>query len=127
MTLRQYVGFMSASTAATWIGVGLILLAVDPDRAHAIIIAIFYLCLWLALVGTLSLGGFAVRYLLLRNDPLITRQVLVSFRQAILLALLLVAALFLQSRALLTTFNSILMIAALTLVEFFFISLSVRR
>ena len=127
MTLRQYVGFMSVSTAATWGGVGLILLAVDPERAHAVIIAVLYLCLWLALVGTISLGGFAIRYWLLRSDPLITRQVLVSFRQATLLSLLLVAALFLQSRSLLTAFNAILMVAALTLIEFFFISLSVRR
>ena len=118
---------MSVSTAATWGGVGLILLAVDPGRAHTVIIAVLYLCLWLALVGTLSLCGFAIRYWLLRNDPLITRQVLVSFRQATLLSLLLVAVLFLQSRSLLTTFNAILMVAALTLVEFFFISLSARR
>jgi len=127
MTLRQYLGFMAAGTALSWSAVVLMLLAIDPSQAHAVIIAVFFLGLFLALTGTLTLLGFSVRFWLLRKDFLVSRLVLVSFRQAVLLAALMISALYLQSRSLLSVFNAVLMVAAMTLLEFFFISVNVKR
>lgn len=81
---------------------------------------------YLALTGTLSVIGFLLRAALLRQQFVVSRHVAVSFRQAVLLALLIVVALFLQSKSLLTWWNALLIVAALTVLEFFFISAKIK-
>lgn len=127
MTLRQYLLMMGAGTLLSWTAVALIVLTVDPADTQSVVFAALYFSLFLGLTGLLSITGFLLRVWLLRKDFVLSRQVLVSFRQALLLSLILVMALILQSRTLLNWFNAVLMIAGLTLVEFFFISTKVRR
>ena len=88
---------------------------------------VFYISLFLALVGTFSVLGFVMRVILLKKHFFLSRQVAVSFRQALLLSLLITAALVLQSRSLLTWWTALLVVAALTLLEFFFITAKIKR
>jgi hypothetical protein len=125
MTLRQYLILMAAGTALAWAAVGAIIFTVDPSAAPTIVFAVFYASLFLALTGTLSIVGFLLRIFLLRKQLVVSRHVAISFRQAVLLALLIVIALFLRSRSLLTWWNALLIVAALTVLEFFFISTKV--
>jgi hypothetical protein len=127
MTLRQYLAIMGLGTAVAWSAVGLIVTHVDPDEAQVAVFAILYLALFLALTGTLSIVGFLLRVSLLKKDLFISQQVLAAFRQAVLLSLLLVSMLVLKSRAMLTWWIALLAVAALTLLEFFFISARVKR
>jgi len=127
MTLKQYLLMMGAGTVLSWTAVALIVLTVDPADTQSVVFAALYFSLFLGLTGLLSITGFLLRVWLLRKGFVLSRQVLVSFRQALLLSLILVMALILQSRTLLNWFNAVLMIAGLTLVEFFFISTKVRR
>lgn len=127
MSLRQFLIIMAVGTVTAWAAVGLIITAVDPAETQAGVFAAFYASLFLALTGTLSLGGFGVRRLLFRNRVLAVRQVALSFRQAILLSGLVTAAMYLQARGLLNWLNAGLLIATLTLLEFFFISARQKR
>src|SRR5687768_4702507 len=126
MTLRQYLLLMGVGTALAWSAVGLIIGTVDPTDTQPVVFGVFYASLWLALTGTLSIIGFVLRVALLKKQLVVSRHVAVSFRQAVLLSLLVVVSLFLQSRSLLTWWNALLIVAALTVLEFFFISAKVR-
>ncbi len=127
MTLRQYLVLMGMGTALSWAAVALIVTSVDPFATQAVVLGAFYASLFLALTGTISLLGFTLRVVLLRGQLVVSRQVAVSFRQAVLLGLLVIIALVLKSWALLTWWNALLVVAALTLLEFFFISAKVKQ
>ncbi len=127
MTLRQYLALMLAGTALSWTAVGLIVTSVDPTDTQPVIFAIFYASLGLALVGTFSTVGFILRNRLLSRDSVMSRQVAVSFRQSVLLTVLVIAALIMQSRSLLTWLNAGLLVGTITLLEFFFISTKIKR
>ena len=127
MTLRQYLVLMTVGTLLAWSAVGVIVLAVDPAEAQTVIFAILYASLFMALTGTLSVSIFLIRTKLLRRSEILSRQVSLAFRQAMMLSALAVLTLHLQGKGLLTWWNSILMILALTLLEFFFISTKVKK
>jgi hypothetical protein len=126
MTLRIYLVSMLAGTLGAWAAVGMILTLTDPADARAVVLAILYAALFLALTGTFSLIGFVLRLWLFKQQYFVSRQVLVAFRQALLLALLLVIALALQSKSLLTWWNALLVLGAVTFLEFFFVSAKVK-
>ena len=117
---------MGVGTALAWSAVGLIIGTVDPTQTQSVVFGAFYASLFLALTGTLSIIGFVLRVAFLRQQLVVSRHVAVSFRQAIMLALLIIVSLFLQSRSLLTWWNALLIVAAITMLEFFFISAKVR-
>jgi hypothetical protein len=127
MTLKQYLLMMGAGTLLAGGAVAMILTTVDPADTQSIVFAALYISLFLALTGFFSIIGFLMRVWLLRKEPVLSRQVLVSFRQAILLSMVMVIALILQSRSLLNWFNAGLIVAGLTLLEFFFITAKVKR
>lgn len=126
MTLRQYLTIMSAGTATLWGAVAIIVTQIDPADAPAPVIGIFYLALLAALTGTFAVIGFVLRIMVLRKTFLLSRQVLVSFRQAALLAVLSVIALVLRSRSLLNWWDGVLLLLAATALEIFFISAASR-
>jgi hypothetical protein len=127
MTLKQYLVVMGTGTLLAGAAVAMILTTVDPADTQSIVFAALYICLFLALTGLLSIIGFLLRVWLLRKDQLLSRQVLVAFRQAVLLSAVLVTALVLQSRSLLNLFNAVLIVVGLTLLEFFFITAKIMR
>ena len=118
---------MGIGTAVAWSAVALIVTQVDPNETQAVVFGIFYVAVFLALTGLLSILGFLLRVSLLKKNFFISRQVLVAFRQAILLSLLLVVMLILRGKGMLSWWMAILAIAALTTLEFFFISAKVKR
>lgn len=118
---------MSIGTLLSWVAVGMVFTMTDPYEIQSVVLTILYTALFLALAGTFSLAGFAMRVWLLRSHYYISKHVLVAFRQGVLLALLLVVALVLQSRAMLTWWNGLLMVAAITCLEFFFITARAKQ
>ncbi|MEY4745372.1 MAG: hypothetical protein RL272_1317 [Candidatus Parcubacteria bacterium] len=127
MTLRQYLLLMAVGTALAWTAVGLVVGTVDPTDTQPMVFGVFYASLFLALTGTLSVIGFLLRAALLKRQFVVSRHVAVSFRQAVLLALLIVVSLLLQSKSLLTWWNALLIVAAITVLEFFFISAKIKQ
>lgn len=126
MTLFAYFILMLISTIFSWLGWGTILFYLNPQEAGNVGFAFFYGSLFLALTGSFSLLGLFIRMRLLKDD-IVSRQVAISFRQAVFFAILLVGSLFLRSKDLLAWWNIILLIFLLTFLEFFFLSYQRRR
>lgn len=121
MTLRSYLIGMFISTLFCWASWVLILVYIDPEQASVIGFLSFYVSLFFAMIGTLTITGFYLRVWFTKNEVLFA-HVIPSFRQAILLSLILVVALILQSFRLLTWWDGALLVGSVTLVEFYFMS-----
>jgi hypothetical protein len=121
MTLRSYLIGMLISTIFCWAAFFLILIYIDPDQASFIGFLSFYISLFFAIVGTLTLIGFYLRVWFSRNEVLFA-HVAPAFRQAILLSLILVVSLVLQSFRLLTWWDGALLVGSVVLLEFYFMT-----
>lgn len=121
MTLRSYLIIMSIAALLCWAAFGYILWTVDPETTNWIGFALFYLSLFLSLAGTAAIAGFVIRFVGLKRE-LIFNSVKTAFRQSFLFAFLIIAVLFLLSENLFTWLNAGLLVAGLTILEFFLIS-----
>lgn len=116
MTFRHFLLVMSAATLAVWLIFCYVLVSIDPTATGATGFLFFHLTLAVAMIGTLTILGTAVRRLFHR-EAIISRQVSVSFRQGFFLSLLVVAALVLLGNSLLNGWNIMLLTTVLALLE----------
>ena len=121
MSLKSYLIIISISTALCWIGFLSVLLSINPETTGWRGFLFFYGSLFLALIGSFSLLGFASRFLI-KRDLVLYKQINIASRQAIMLALLMVTVLVLQSQRYLFWWNIILLIIIFSLLELFFIT-----
>ncbi len=121
MSLKKYLILMIISTLFCWLAWFFVIRNIDPQQAGFLGFLFFYISLLFALVGTFSVAGFLVRVFLMKDRD-IKKQLGISLRQSFLFAILIVGLLFLQSKRLLTWWNILLLILALTILEFFLIS-----
>jgi len=121
MTLKTYLTIMLLATAICWTAWAIVINSIDPETTNIIGFLLFYASLFLSLVGTSAIIGFFIRFVALRRE-LIFRQVAVSFRQSFLFSVIIIVSLILQSFQMLTWYNALFLIAALTVFEFFLIS-----
>lgn len=121
MTLKTYLIIMSGATAMCWLAFGMILWSINPEITSWIGFSLFYISLFLCVMGTSAIIGFLVRFVGLKKE-LAFRSVRAAFRQSFLFALLIVITLFLLSKDLFTWLNLFLLVLALSVLEFFLIS-----
>lgn len=121
MTLSKYLILMSLASIVCWVAWGLVIFYMNPVSSGLTAVIFFYLSLFLAMAGTFSVVGFTLRAKIFGGE-LIFRQVTVALRQAGWFGFLTVFSLWLQSKNLLTWYNLILLILALLIIEFFFLS-----
>ncbi len=121
MTLRQYLLTMISSTVICWITFFFVILSVNPYTTNLVGFLLFYLSLFLSLVGSAAIIGFFVRFVRLKHE-LAFRSVSEAFRQSFLFATLIVVSLLLLSKNLFSWLNLILLIIGLSVLEFFLIS-----
>jgi hypothetical protein len=107
---------MSIGTLLCWGAWVFVLLTISPADAGLMGFFSFYLSFFLAVVGTFSVLGFAIRRAILRNDDIVFRHVRHTFRQSIFISTALIIILMLLSKGLLFWWN-----AAILLVFFLFI------
>jgi hypothetical protein len=125
MSLRAYLTIMGFGTVVAAATFFLVLFRVDPDAAGALDFVLFYASLFLLIAGLVSISGFLAR-VYMHRDEILSRLVGLSFRQAILLSAVAVGALGLHSRGLLSWWNSLILVVAVTVAEFIFISFDKR-
>lgn len=118
MNLSKFIAYMIFATILCWIGFFLILVFMDPFESGKLTFLLFYLILGMSCLGTFTVFGFWIRKIFSKN-VLSFYNVLVSFRQALWLSLVLTVSLYLQSKELLNWINAILFILSLGLIEFF--------
>lgn len=121
MSLSRYLWSMVCASAVCWIAWYGVLAGIRPEQAGILGIGLFYATLTVAVAGTFALVGFAIRMLFLKQE-LEFQKVVISYRQGIFFALLFDGFLILQSMRLLTWYNILFLIFAITLAELFLIS-----
>ncbi|MFH1233786.1 MAG: hypothetical protein V1649_04025 [Patescibacteria group bacterium] len=121
MSLTKYLITMFAGTFISFVAWVYILLNIDPTQTSILGFVFFYASLGLTLVGLFSLIGFGARKIFMKQE-LDFRHVYVSFRQAVFISFILIAVLLLQSYNLFSWLNIILLIIALTALDFFLVS-----
>lgn len=126
MTLKTYLATMGVSVILCWSAWFLVIFNIDPENAGFIGLAAFYFSFLLALTGVFFFISFMIRRLF-NKKAIVARQVGTSFRQAISYALIVLGALFLQSRGLLNWLNIILLVLTLTVLEIFFVAAGHKR
>jgi hypothetical protein len=101
-----------------------ILIYFSPTSAGCLILTLFYLSLFIAATGLLSLIGLAVRWFSQRrilrqraSTGRLSRQLEISFRQALLLSSILTSVLILQSQRLLAWWHLIVLVGLVGLAE----------
>lgn len=121
MTLKQYLSTLAVGTAFAWIAWFLILTSINPAETSAIGIFFFYITLFAANSGLFTIIGTLLRQRK-KEESELQHVILTSLRQAILLSLLVIAALFLLRTELLTWWVVLISITLIALIEFFALS-----
>ncbi len=119
MSFRSFLYLMGTATLAAFGAWGVVLFFIDPASSGGLGFFFFYATLFLALFGSASLIGVALRA---HRDPLtpVSRHVMRSSRHAVFLSVLVVGSVFLLSRGLFSLLTAGLFILFLTLLELFF-------
>jgi hypothetical protein len=89
--------FMGGGTLIAWLGWWIVLMNINPMETNVIGFMMFYITLIVGLVGVLTIVGISYRVLLMGRKDVISREVKVSFRHAILLSLVSVISLALSA------------------------------
>jgi len=121
MTLKNYLLIMFLATAICWSAFAVVVNIADPETTNKVGFILFYISLFLSLVGTSAIVGFLFRFIALRKE-LVFRQVMIAFRQSFLFSAAIIVGLILQSFQMLTWYNAFFLVVALTVLEFFLIS-----
>ena len=122
MSLRAYLIVMSLATVVALSTFALVIFRVDPETAGFFGHSLLYISLFFSVVGLFSLLGLVAR-IVFHRDEIVSRLAAASFRQAVIIGVLAILSLFLYKKEMLVWWNGILLAAAATLVEFFFVSM----
>ncbi len=118
MTFRAYLVLMGLSTAMAWIGWAIVLFNINPFETGLPGFAIFYITLCVGMVGILTLAGILYRVRLRKRQTVISREVKISFRHALLLTAVSVIALILSQQGVLHWWVLIVLIAIAAILEY---------
>jgi len=126
MTLSKYLGVMSILTAVCWGIFFFVASLVDPTATNWLGFALFYLALFISLIGTIAIIGFILRFIALKKE-LAFNLVKVAFRQSFLFSLFVIIILILKSQSLFNWLNLLLLVVIFTILELFLISYQKSR
>ncbi len=121
MTLRTYLVIMFVTTLLCWVAFVFVLWTVNPEVTNWLGFILFYLSLFLSIVGSSAIVGFIVRFIGLKHE-LAFRSVRDAFRQSFLFSFFVVATLLLLSQDLFSWLNLFFLVVGLSVLEFFLIS-----
>ncbi|MFH0955805.1 MAG: hypothetical protein V1801_01140 [Candidatus Falkowbacteria bacterium] len=108
-------------TVFCWLIFGYIVWTIDPEITNSTGFFLFYLSLFLSIIGTTAIIGFVVRFVIFRHE-LVINTVKIAFRQSFFFAGFIVASLILLSKNLLSWLNLLILIIGLSTLEFFLLS-----
>lgn len=126
MSLVRFLIALGVGSILSWTAWILVYTTLDPFSGGLIVIALFYVSGALALLGTLTLGGFFLRYWL-EKEKIPFQQIGVAMRQATTLTLAIIIGLVLQAARLLSGWTLAILIIFTILTELFFIAGQSRR
>lgn len=121
MNLQKFLIFMIIGSFISLFAWIIVLLFINPTESGPVLMLLFYFSLGLTVLGFFTIFGFMIRKFGSKKEP-VFEQVIISFRQALWISFVVVISLFLKSKGLLNWTNEILLILALSLIEFFCLS-----
>lgn len=122
MNLRQYLSILAIGTAVSLSAWCIVVLAIDPTTAGSLAFLVFYISLGAGLSGLFTIFGTMVR-VMRHGEEHLSMAVARSFRQAGLLAALLIISLYLMANGLFSISVLLLVIGVLGFIEFIFLLL----
>jgi len=99
-----------------WTAWGIVIVNIDPFQDTGIGFVFFYISLFFALLGTISVLAFFIRQLFSREALPMFRYVKRSFSDSFFISVALIMLLFLQGRAYLTWWNTGIFLLALAFI-----------
>lgn len=108
---------MSIGTILCWVAWLFVLTNIAPEDAGTLGLLFFYISLFMSIVGTCSIIGFAIHQRLIKNEDVVLRHVRHTFRQSILIGLFIILTLVLKSNSLLTWWNGLLIAILFVVLE----------
>lgn len=121
MSLIRFLVVLALGTILAWTGWVTVLLTIDPVSGGFIARAMFYLSLFLSLLGTLTIIGFFTRYWW-EKDPIPFRQIGFALRQACIISAAAIIALTLQAGRLLNIWSGVVLVLLAIAIETFFLA-----
>lgn len=121
MTLRVYVWGMRIIAIITLSALAAIIIYIDPQKSGSQGLALFYLVTFFFLSALINLFLIFIRKKIL-GEELAAHNVGLSFRQGILLSVIILGILILQSFRVLVWWDALLVVAGVFLIELYFLS-----
>ena len=121
MTLKSYIWGIRIITLISLVALGVVIYYVDPENSGLIGILLFYLVAFFVLSGIFNLILIFLRRKLLGSEMAV-KNIDLSFRQGILLAVMIIAIMILQSYRMLIWWDALLVVAGVFLIELYFLS-----
>lgn len=123
MNLREYIAIMFFASILCWVGFLFVIINVDPFSANMVAFIFFYLSLFLALMGTISLITLPFYRSWGAKELSFHRYVQKSFRNGIFFSSVITGIIFLQGMQMLHLWNLTIIIIIVALIISFSISM----
>ena len=121
MAHQRYILILGVAALISWLAFYLVVNKLDPFASTGLALALFFVSLFFALTSTFSVIGFYIRVWVNKNE-IYYDHINVSLRQAILLTLITLGCLLFQLLGVLTWWSGLLLIAAVTMIEFYLVA-----
>lgn len=116
---HRYLGYILFAGALSWAAVLLVMFKLNPNDSQALALMLFFISLFFALTSSFTILGYFLRVWLQRNE-IFYNHLNISLRQGILLSVIGIGCLSLQILRVLNWWLGLLLIFAVTLLEFYF-------
>ncbi len=123
MSFKWYAILMGIGTGLAWIAWIIILQTVNPDEAGFLGLIFFFVTMFLALIGTLSMLGLLYRIGLRKRTDMVLKEVRVAFRHALLLSGIAIIALWFSSQDWLRWYTVVGFLLIVVAIEYLFLVL----
>lgn len=121
MTLKSYLWSLRIGTVLSLVAWGLVVFFIDPQKSGIPGRFVFYLCFFLFLSGVFIILLTWLKKKSKKEDVALA-EIGISFREGILLALLVITLFVLQSFRVLVWWDGLLAVAGIFLIELYFLT-----
>lgn len=112
---------MAAATLLSWVAWGVLVVNTNPLETSIGGFIMFYVTLCMGLIGSLTILGLSYRVLVLKRHDVVSREVRVSFRHAVLLSAICVGLLALSAAGWLRWWAFLVLVIAVIGIEYIFL------
>ena len=121
MAHNRYLAIIGGAGILSWIAWIVVINKLAPLESTGLALGLFFLSLFFALTCTFTVIGFYFRVWINKNE-IYYNHINTAFRQGLLLTIIALGCLVFQLLGVLTWWSGLLFIAAVTLVEFWFMA-----